>query len=196
VSQRHDDVPVTAPRDSASEQLDELIAAMALGDHGAFDQVFRELSGPVYSMALTVIHDAAQAEEITQEVLLEMWFVAGRYDPAKGSAVGWALMIARRRAIDRIRSTSAGLNRERQSTVTAVPWDQVHEAAEANLDREHLRHCLGKLSGPQREAITLAFYGGYTYADVAAILGVAVGTVKSRIRQALISLRGCMQAAP
>ncbi len=196
MSQAENDAPVTAPQDAAAEHLDELIAAMAQGDHGAFDQVFRELYGPVYCMALTVIHDAAQAEEITQEVLLEMWFVAGRYDPAKSSAVGWALMIARRRAIDRIRSTSADLNRERQNVVTAVPWDQVLEAAEANLDREHLRHCLRKLSGPQREAVTLAFYGGYTYADVAAILGVAVGTVKSRIRQALISLRGCMQAAP
>jgi len=179
---------------AAAADLDTLIAAVARGEHGAFDSVFRQLSGPVWALALAVVRDPAQAEEVAQEVFTEMWQLASRYDRAKGSAVTWALMITRRRAIDRIRSVSADVSRQLRAVIPPMPWDQVGEAAEEISDREQLRCCLGQLSGPQHQAITLAFYGGRTYADVAIAQGVAEGTAKSRIRDALIKLRECMQA--
>ena len=187
-------LPGASHQAAAADDLDRLITAVARGEHGAFDGVFRKLSGPVYWLALVVVRDPAQAEEVAQEAFTEMWRLAGRYDPARGSALAWALMITRRRAIDRIRSVSADVSREHRAAIAPVPWDQVSEAAEEISDREQLRCCLDRLSGRQRQAIMLAFYGGRTYADVASTLGVAEGTAKSRIRDALIKLRECMQA--
>lgn len=188
--------PVVPDPSPAGDDLDELIVTVARGERGAFDALFRQLSGLVYRAALTVTRDRAQAEEVAQDVLLEIWRTAGRFDPGKGSATAWALTIARRRAIDRVRSTTADAHRERRSTGAApVPWDQVSETVEEILDLEQLTSSLDRLSGPQRQAIMLAFYAGHTHNEVAAILGVAVGTVKSRIRTGLDRLRDYMHAA-
>jgi RNA polymerase sigma-70 factor, ECF subfamily len=191
VSDGHGEVPGPASRDI--EDLDKVICRIARGEAGAFERAFRQLYGPVYGMALTVVRDQAQAEEVAQDVLVEVWRTAGRYDPGKSGAVTWALMITRRRAIDRIRSAAAGTRRERGNTVTDVPWDQVSETAGQSLECEQLRDFLHSLSYHQREAIVLAFYGGYTHADIAAILDIPVGTVKGRIRLALARLRDWMQ---
>jgi RNA polymerase sigma-70 factor, ECF subfamily len=148
----------------------------------------------VYGIALAVLADPAQAEEVAQDVLAEIWQTAGRYDPAKGSALGWALMIARRRAIDRLRSITAGSRREQSDTAATGGWDQVTEAVQEIQDREQLRRGLADLTGLQREAVMLAFFDGHTYAEVAIILGIPVGTVKTRIRSALASLRQHMRS--
>jgi RNA polymerase sigma-70 factor, ECF subfamily len=176
----------------AEDSLDKLIVTVARGESGAFDALFRHLSGPVYRTALAVIRDPAHAEEVSQEVLIEIWRTAGRFDPDRGSAASWALTIARRRAIDRVRSTTADIGRERRNAGVPVSWDQVSETVEDILDRERLTYSLDRLSGPQRQAIVLAFYGGHTHNEIAVILGVAVGTVKSRIRIGLAKLRDSM----
>ena len=173
--------------------LDELIVTVAGGESGAFDELFRHLSGPVYRTALAVIRDPALAEEVSQEVLVEIWRTAGRFDPGRGSAASWALTIARRRAIDRVRSTTADTDRERRNAAVPVSWDEVSETVEGILDRERLTSSLDRLSDPQREAIMLAYYGGHTHNEIAGILGVAVGTVKSRIRTGLAKLRESMR---
>jgi RNA polymerase sigma-70 factor (ECF subfamily) len=173
--------------------LDELIVTVARGESGAFDELFRHLSGPVYRTALAVIRDPALAEEVSQEVLVEIWRTAGRFDPGRGSAASWALTIARRRAIDRVRSTTADTDRERRNAAVPVSWDEVSETVEGILDRERLTSSLDRLSDPQREAIMLAYYGGHTHNEIAGILGVAVGTVKSRIRTGLAKLRESMR---
>jgi RNA polymerase sigma-70 factor (ECF subfamily) len=174
--------------------LDALIGAVARGENGAFERVFQELSAPAYGIALAVLADRAQAEEVAQDVLAEIWQTAGRYDPAKGSALGWALMIARRRAIDRLRSITAGSRRERSDNAATGGWDQVDEAVQEIHDREQLRRGLADLPGLQREAVMLAFFDGHTYAEVAVILGIPAGTAKTRIRSALASLRQHMRS--
>jgi RNA polymerase sigma-70 factor, ECF subfamily len=191
VTQGNDDsfIPGESP---AEDSLDKLIVTVARGESGAFDALFRRLSGPVYRTALAVIRDPAHAEEVSQEVLIEIWRTAGRFDPDRGSAASWALTIARRRAIDRVRSTTADVNRDRRTGGAPVCWDQVNETVEDILDRERLTYSLDRLSGPQRQAITLAFYGGHTHNEIAVILDVAVGTVKSRIRIGLAKLRDSM----
>ena len=183
---------VPGPRDP--EYLNKLIGAVARGEDRAFDQVFAQLNGPVHRLALTLVRDPAQAEEITQEVLAEIWRLAGRFDPGQGNAMAWALMIARRRAIDRVRSAAADARREQRTAEFAVPWDQVSEAVEDGLDRETLRRSLDGLNDPQRRAITLVFVDGHTVAEAALILDIPPGTVKSRIRAALINLRRGMRA--
>jgi RNA polymerase sigma-70 factor (ECF subfamily) len=184
--------PIIPDQFADTDNLDKLIMTVAQGKHGAFDALFKQLSGPVYHAALAVMRDRAQAEEVSQEVLMEIWRTAGRFDPGRGSAAAWALTIARRRAIDRVRSTVAEATRERRDGEVPVAWDQVSETVEDIIDRERLTSSLDRLSGPQRQAIMLAFYGGHTHSEIAVILGVAVGTVKSRIRVGLERLRDSM----
>jgi RNA polymerase sigma-70 factor (ECF subfamily) len=172
--------------------LNALIKAVGRGEPGAFDTLFRRLYRSVYRTALAVIRDPAQAEEVAQEVFMEVWRAAGQFDPAKGSAEAWVLTIARRRAIDRVRSAASAASRDQHHSKIQASWDQVSEAVQDILDRERLRYSLDKLTGPQRQVITLAFYGGHTHTEVAAILGIAVGTVKSRIRTGLTRLRESM----
>jgi len=176
-----------------ADHLNRLIADAACGHEGAFDQVFAQLSYPVYWMALTVLRDRAEAEEVAQDVLAEIWRITSRYDPAKSSAVGWALLIARRRAIDRVRSITAEARRERRYAATGALQDDLGQAVEEMSEREQLGRALGCLSDRQRRVIELAFYSGYCHTDIAVILDLPLGTVKSRIRVALAKLRKYME---
>ena len=193
--QHGDSDPCSPYRGPRPDHLDGLIVAVARGEHGAFEALFRQLAGPIYRMALTITRDRAHAEEVSQEVLIEIWRTAGHFDPRRGSAAAWAFTIARRRSIDRVRSAAAAARRDLRRTDVPPPMDQVGETVAGMLERERLTSCLNMLSDPQRQAILLAFYGGHTHNEVAAILGVAVGTVKSRIRTGLTRLRESMYAA-
>ena len=180
------------PAKRADADLDALLTLVARGDQGAFEALYERLARPAYGLIRKVLRDPAQSEEVVQEVLLEVWRTASRFDPAKGGAATWVLTIAHRRAVDRVRSEAAAAGREQRTSRVPAAGDAVADSVEATLDAELLRRCLEGLSDVQRESITLAYYGGYTYPEVAKLLEVALGTIKSRIRDGLNRLRDCL----
>ena len=166
------------------------------GDQAAFAEFYDEVSGVVYGTTLRVLRNPAIAEEVTQDVFLELWKLAPRYDRSKGSPKAWAATIAHRRAVDRVRSEeSARARDEVDARERAVDHDVVVEAVTAEADRSAVETALLQLSDTQREAVTLAFYGGHTYREVASILDVPEGTIKTRIRDGLSKLRVVMGPA-
>jgi RNA polymerase sigma-70 factor, ECF subfamily len=179
-----------------ADELAGLLALVARGDADAYAAVYGRTASQVLGLVLSVVRDPAQSEEVAQEVLLDVWRSASRFDPERGSAAAWVMTLAHRRAVDRVRSEQKAAEREQRVASAEVAYDEVTEAVEARLDRERVRRCLGSLTELQRESVTLAYYGGYTYRQVADLLGVAVGTVKTRMRDGLIRLRDCLGVDP
>ena len=180
------------PEPARASDLAALLGQVARGDHRAFELVYAELAAPVYGLVRQVLRDPAQSEEVAQEVLLEVWRAASRYDPGRGSAAAWALTIAHRRAVDRVRSENACARREQKAADPAAGERDVAEVVAVTLEHQRVRRCLDGLTELQRESIKLAYYGGYSYPQVAKLLGVALGTVKTRIRDGLVRMRDCM----
>lgn len=174
--------------------VDGLLRAVARGDDASFARLYDLLAPRVFGLARRVLRDPAQAEELTQEVLLEVWRTAARFDLQRGSGLSWVLTIAHRRAVDRVRSEQASADRAQRVAATSVhiPFDEVADQVGSRLERQQVRRCLDALTELQREAIMLAYYGGHTYREVATLLGVALPTIKTRLRDGLIRLRDCL----
>jgi RNA polymerase sigma-70 factor (ECF subfamily) len=176
------------------ESLEDLLLAVSRGDHDAFAQLFDRVSPQVLGVVLRVVRDPAQSEEVGQEVLMEVWRTAARFEPDRGSAATWILTMAHRRAIDRVRSAQSASDREVKVAYRdhTPDYDVVFEQVENRLEREQVRRCLDALTDLQRESLTLAYYQGNTYREVAEVLEVPLGTVKTRLRDGLIRLRDCL----
>ena len=174
----------------SNPSLDDLVLLVGTGNEAAFAALYDQIATKVFGLTLRVIRDRAQAEEVSQEALLEVWRKAPRYDPARGSATAWILTIAHRRAVDRVRAEQSSRDRQRRAPAdAAAPHDVVAETAVSASEQQEVRKALEHLTDLQREAVELAYYGGHTYRDVAALLDIAEGTAKTRIRDGLIRLR-------
>lgn len=176
-------------------QLGALLGRVAKGDETAFAAVYEAVCGSVLGVVLSVLRDRSQAEEVAQEVLVEVWSSAGRYRPDRGSVRTWVLTIAHRRAVDRVRSAQAATDRERRAArlEAALPeFDEVSEAVEDREERDRVRRCLGSLTEIQRQSVALAYYRGLTCREVSESLSVPLGTVKTRLRDGLLRLRDCL----
>jgi len=179
-----------ADRDAAPDP-DDLLDRAARGDEQAFAAYYDLMADRVYGLIRSVLRDPARSEEVTQEVMLELWRTAPRYTASRGSSTTWALTIAHRRAVDRVRSEVASRDRDHRvavrDAVTEAP--DVAVLVEDRLERERVTRALQELTESQRESVELAFYGGYSHREVAAMLDLPLGTVKTRIRDGLIRLR-------
>lgn len=177
-----------------AQQLTELLRLVARGDEHAFGKVYDLVSPTVYGLVRRVLRDPAQSEEVAQEVLVEVWRSACRYDERRGSPQAWVMTLAHRRAVDRVRSEQAGAEREQRAATAegTRPYDEVSEEVTDRMERERVRRCLETLTELQGQSVRLAFYGGYTYREVARLLSTPLGTVKTRMRDGLIRLRDCL----
>jgi RNA polymerase sigma-70 factor (ECF subfamily) len=182
---------VTPASPPGGDPLEGLLGLVAGGDEPAFAELYRRVAPAVFGLVTKVVRNPAQAEEVTQEVFVELWRTAPRFDPARGTARSWIMTCAHRRAVDRVRSAERAARRDDLAgrRDQGRPYDEVVEQVETSLERERVRRGLDVLTDLQREAVVLAYYGGYTHREIAELLGVPSGTVKTRLRDGLIRLR-------
>jgi RNA polymerase sigma-70 factor, ECF subfamily len=177
--------------------LETCIGRVAAGDQVAFATLYDQLAPTVFGVVRRVLRDPAQAEEVTQEVFTEIWRQATRFDAGRGSVRTWAVTIAHRRSVDRVRSEQARRDRQSRNAALDLAADPTPEDTALDAeDRERARAAMAELSDAQREALELAFYDGLTHVQIAEQLGIALGTVKTRIRDGLIRLRATMGVHP
>ncbi|MEV0643688.1 ECF RNA polymerase sigma factor SigK [Phytomonospora sp. NPDC050363] len=185
------------PNRADEPSLDKLMAEVGRGSEQAFAELYELVSPRVFGLALRILRNRAMAEEAAQEALLDVWRQAPRFDAARGSALSWVLTMAHRRAVDHVRAAQSSTDRESKAAALMTPDVPFDEAAETTLIRaegEQVRRCLTRLTELQRQSITLAYYSGLSYPQVAAELAVALPTIKARMRDGLIRLRDCLGA--
>nr|WP_307832109.1 ECF RNA polymerase sigma factor SigK [Prauserella cavernicola] len=171
-----------------------LLAEVVKGDEAAFARLYELVVRPVFGLVQRVLRDPAQSEEVTQEVLVEVWRNAGRYRADKGSVLTWVLTFAHRRAVDRVRAEQAAADREAKVGARAPgrAFDEVSESVLGRLEQRAVRRCLSTLTELQRESVLLTYYRGHTYQEAAELLSSPASTVKTRLRDGLIRLRDCL----
>jgi RNA polymerase sigma-70 factor (ECF subfamily) len=170
---------------------EELLGRVANGDQSAFGELYDQIAPRVLGLVKRLLVDHAQSEEVTQEIFLEIWQSASRYEPTRGGASTWILTMAHRRAVDRIRSSQAGRDRDTKIGIRdlAVAYDHVAETVEVRIEHERVEKAMTRLTLLQRQAVSLAYYGGFSHSEVADMLHIPLGTVKTRLRDGLIRLR-------
>jgi len=183
-------VPPRGPAD-----VDELMRRAARGDAQAFEGLYDELSSAVYGLARRVVRDPARAEDVTQEVFLDVWKQATRFDVERGRAKTWVMTIAHRRAVDAVRRSEAQKRQDHHGAPDEVSHDEPGDAVIASEEHGAVRECLGTLTDLQLESVRLAYFNGYTYGEVATLLDKPLPTIKTRMRDGLIRLRDCLEGA-
>ncbi len=190
-ARRETDADSDAAVTDLGARLDALVARVATGDQASFGELYDLITPRLLGLIKRILVDHAQSEEVVQEVLLEIWQSATRFDRTKGSALSWMLTMAHRRAIDRVRSSQAGRDRDVKVGIRDTPreFDQVSESVELRIESERVRVAMASLTDLQRQALDLAYFGGYTHTEVAELLSVPLGTVKTRLRDGMMRLR-------
>lgn len=185
---------VEVPEDDGADRVDhvaQLLGSIAAGDQDAFARLYDMLADRVFGLIVRVLVDRSHSEEVLQEVFLELWQSASRFDPARGQGRSWVLTIAHRRAVDRVRAAQSSADRDVRAGARDldIAHDSVAEQAELRIEGRRVATALATLPDPQREAITLAYYGGYSQTEIAALVGSPLGTIKTRMRDGLSRLR-------
>lgn len=177
----------SAPRDLAAA----LLARIADRDQAAFAELYDLLSPRVFGLILRVLVNRAHAEEVLQEVFLEIWQSAASFAPNRGQGRTWIMTIAHRRAVDRVRSAQAAGERDERAGLRELASEPagVEEQVELRIESRRVAGALGQLPEAQREALTLAYFGGYSQSEIAVLTGTALGTIKTRMRDGLSRLR-------
>ncbi|HZA31929.1 MAG TPA: ECF RNA polymerase sigma factor SigK [Propionibacteriaceae bacterium] len=188
------DGPVAAEGSGRSAQVHRLVELLHLSARGretAFAELYDLTSARIHGVVLRVVRSPEQAAEVAQEVYLDIWLHAAHYSPTRGNPLAWMTTIAHRRAVDRVRSLVSTQAREERYGHSSVERDTDHvwENVKQDFETHRVRKALQALTAAQREAIDLAYFGGYTQREVAGLLRVPIGTVKTRIRDGLIKLR-------
>ncbi|MBN9155147.1 MAG: ECF RNA polymerase sigma factor SigK [Microbacterium sp.] len=173
------------------DHVGDLLLRVADGDRAAFAELYDTLSSRVFGLILRVLVDRSQSEEVLQEVFLELWQSASRFAPNRGQGRTWVLTIAHRRAVDRVRASQASTDRDVRAGFRdlGVAFDSVAEEVASRDDATRVTKALAVLPDVQREAVVLAYYGGYSQSEIAALTGSPLGTVKTRMRDGLTRLR-------
>jgi RNA polymerase sigma-70 factor (ECF subfamily) len=171
--------------------FERLLDLISRGDQQAFSELYDRTAPRVLGLVKRVLVDHAQSEEVAQEVFLEIWRTASRFESQRGSAMSWILTMSHRRAVDRVRSSQSGHDRDERIGLRDIEpeYDEVSETVEIRIEHERVKRAMAQLTALQREAISLAYSGGYSHSEIAGILSTPVGTVKTRLRDGMIRLR-------
>jgi RNA polymerase sigma-70 factor (ECF subfamily) len=182
---------VSSPEPAQDLSIESLLRDVAEGNRAAFAEMYDRISSRVMGLVTRLLRDRAQSEEVTQEVFLEIWQQASKFDAARGSGMAWVLTMAHRRAIDRIRASQKSHERDLKIGIRDMErdFDSVSESVEIRVENERVKNAMSRLTSLQREAVILAYYGGYSHNEMADILGIPLGTVKTRLRDGMIRLR-------
>jgi len=179
----------------ALDSPETLLVAAARGQEVAFAELYTALAPRVHGLTLRILRDSHLAEEVTQEVFLQVWQHSRAFDPSRGSALAWVMTLAHRRAVDRVRSTAAGRRRDAAHADEESRWaprDETATRAHASLEAESVRAALATLTAVQRRAIELAYFDGFTHVEVSDLMQSPAGTAQGRIRDGLARLKDCL----
>jgi RNA polymerase sigma-70 factor (ECF subfamily) len=186
------------PNPAALERLadEDLMTLVDDKDPEAFEAFYDRHGGAAYSLAHRIVGDPGMAEDVTQEAFLSMWRSTARYDPARGSVRAWALGIVRNRAIDALRRSSRPaprLDADDEATLESQPAGERTDAEAIRRETAgRLREALGRLPRDQSQVIELAYFGGFSHSEIAAMLGAPIGTIKGRMRLGLEKIRATL----
>ena len=181
------------PPGDGHADVDVLVSRVARADASAFEALYDELSSSVFGLARRVVRDPARAEDVTQEVFLEVWRQAARFDSTLGKAKTWVMTIAHRRAVDAVRRNESQKRQDEKTAPEQVSHDEPADSLIAAEEHGAVRECLETLTDLQLEAVRLAYFNGYTYNEVATLLDKPLPTIKTRMRDGLIRLRDCLE---
>jgi RNA polymerase sigma factor (sigma-70 family) len=184
--------PVRRPEDPAADA--DVLRRLRAGDRGAIEELYDRFRRPAFALARRILGDDVLAEDVVQEVFLGVWRDPAAYDRARGSLASWLLAVVHHKAVDAVRREESQRRRqtlaeEELALDEPVARRDVEEEAWTRVVADQVRTALGGLSTPQREALTLAYYGGYTQREVAALTGAPLGTVKTRMLMGMRRLR-------
>ena len=182
--------------DAAAQADAELLARVASGDRDAFAALYDRFSKPLFSFALRIVGNPADAEDVLQEVFVQLWEKAGQFDPSQGKPFTWSVTMTRNKAIDRLRSSQRRSRLVEEATLADPAMDVAETGKVIGTDEAtRIRTAVNTLPADQRQAIEMAFFGGLTHHQIAEKISEPLGTIKARIRRGMLKLRDTLEGA-